>query len=136
MSLRKLVSFLIALALAGCGEEEKTAEVPAPEETASVPQVVQPEKTRRPPAYRAGDVVLRLGEDGVFSMDEVGGSRKIEGRYAVQDGVLTLSQAKGDVGNTKFPVRCRIQHLGGGFVLTGIERSCAVLHGVTFRPAE
>ena len=134
MSVRKLVPLLAALALAGCGEE-KVAEAPAPEETASISRAVQPEPARRTPAYRAGDVILRLGEDGVFSMDEVGGSRRIEGRYTVQDGVLTLSQGRGDVGNTKFPVRCRIQHAGDSFTLTGIERACAVLHGVTFRPA-
>ncbi len=134
MSVRKLVPLLAALALAGCGDE-KVAEAPAPEETASIPRVVQPETARRTPAYRAGDVILRLGEDGVFSMDEVGGSRRIEGRYTLREDVLTLSEAKGDVGNTRFPVRCRVQHVGDSFTLSGIDRSCAVLHGVTFRPA-
>ena len=135
MSVRKLVPFLAVLALAACGDE-KVAEAPGPEETASILRAAQAEKARQAPAYRAGDVILHLGEDGTFTMDEVGGSRKIEGRYSIQDGLLTLSQAKGDVGNTKFPVRCRIRYAGDSFTLTGIERSCAVLHGVTFRPAD
>jgi hypothetical protein len=83
----------------------------------------------------AGAVALRLDPNGTFTMSETGGDRRVEGRYAVQDGIVTFSDPKGDTGAATFPMRCRVQPAGDGFRLAAVEGSCTTLADQTFKPA-
>jgi hypothetical protein len=81
-------------------------------------------------------VSLQLNADNTFVMSEVEGNRKVEGRYALQDGVITFSDPKGDTGPAQFPMRCRFDGSGGSeFRLGDTGGSCARFKDLTFKPA-
>ncbi len=140
LRVKRLAVLLLALPLVACGEDQ-TAETSdsqpqaaAPELTAST-RPAEPWRGLQPRAYAAGSVVLRFEANGAFRISEAAGSRKVDGHYAYTDGVLTLSDAKGDVGTAKFPMRCRLDPAPPGFSLSPIEDSCTVFNRVQFEPA-
>lgn len=84
--------------------------------------------------YIAGPVSLQLNADRSFVMDEVKGERRVEGRYTFQDGVLTFSDARGDIGPEQFPMRCRFQPSGADAFRLGEEGgSCGRFKDLTFK---
>ncbi|MCB5177524.1 copper resistance protein NlpE [Microvirga lenta] len=86
--------------------------------------------------YSAGPVSLQLNPDNTFVMNEVDGNKKVEGRYAYENGVLTLSDPKGDVGQATFPMRCRFETSGASdFRLADNEGACTRFRDLTFKPA-
>ena len=152
LRVKRLAVLLLALPLVACGEDQ-TAETRkgdrdqaqgtaqagelqagAPEPTASAPRPAEPWRGLQPRAYAAGPILLRFDPDGGFSISEAAGSRKVDGHYAYTDGVRTLSDAKGDVGTAKFPMRCRLDPAPPGFSLSPIEDSCTVFNRVQFKP--
>jgi hypothetical protein len=86
--------------------------------------------------YAAGPVTIQLNPDNTFVMQEAGSARKVEGRYAYQDGIVTFSDATGDVGTAQFPMRCRFQTEGAGsFRLADADGACTQFKDLTFKPA-
>ena len=86
-------------------------------------------------AYTSGPVTLRLDPSGSFEMRENEGNRRVEGRYAVQDGVVTFSDPKGDIGGATFPMRCRFEGTASEFKLGDVGNSCVRLKDLSFKPA-
>jgi hypothetical protein len=82
----------------------------------------------------AGAVSLRLNPDQTFVMRGED-QKSVEGRYAFENGILTFSDPTGDVGQATFPMRCRLEESGEGFVLRSVEDSCTRLDNLTFNPA-
>jgi hypothetical protein len=69
-------------------------------------------------------------------MNEVDGNRKVEGRYAYENGVVTFSEPKGDTGPAQFPMRCRFETVGTGeFRLADTDGACPRFKDLTFKPA-
>ena len=144
---KRLAVLLLLLPLVACREDEtadarkgdsgqaQEARTGAPELTASAARPAEPWRGLQPRAYAAGAIVLRFDQDGTFRISEAAGSRKVDGHYAYADGVLTLSDAKGDIGGVKFPIRCRLEPAPPGFSLSPIEDSCRIFNQVRFEPA-
>src|SRR5919199_987476 len=143
LPMTSLAVLLLALPLLGCREEQtaesrkgdraqvrEAAEAGAPDVTASAGRPAEPWRGLQPRAYAAGAIVLRFDPDGTFRISEAAGSRKVDGRYAYADGTLTLSDAKGDTGGVKFPMRCRVDPAPPGFRLSPTEDSCKVFNEV------
>jgi hypothetical protein len=159
------IAVLAALALAGCGEEQAaqnenrttTAQAPAttaPATTAPAAPATTSNTAAPAPAptttgavatgpmqqvvgksYTAGPIALRLDQNGTFEMRETEGSKRVEGKYAVQDGVVTFSDPNGDIGGASFPMRCRFEGTATEFKLGDVENSCVRLKDLTFKPA-
>jgi hypothetical protein len=86
--------------------------------------------------FSVGPISIQLYPDNSFVMNEVEGDRKVEGRYAYQDGIVTFSEPKGDIGPAQFPMRCRLQPgATGEFRFAENEGSCTRLKDLTFKPA-
>lgn len=86
--------------------------------------------------YAAGPMTIQLNPDNTFVMQEPGSARKVEGRYAYQDGIVTFSDATGDTGTAQFPMRCRFQQEGASdFRLTDTDGACSQFRDLTFKPA-
>jgi regulator of replication initiation timing len=92
----------------------------------------EPQATIEPGSYEAGQVIAEFGPDGRFQMARRDGSQVVEGRYEVDDDVVTLSDVSGDLGRTSFPMRCRLAAVDGGFRLEAVNGSCQELAGTTF----
>lgn len=87
-------------------------------------------------AYSAGPISLQLNPDNTFVMNEVDGSRKVEGRYAFENGIVTFSDPKGDIGPATFPMRCRFETAGtSDFRLADNDGACTRFKDLTFKPA-
>jgi hypothetical protein len=69
-------------------------------------------------------------------MSEIAGNRRVNGRYAFENGVLTFSDASGDTGPQQFPIRCRFEAAEerNGFRLADEAGSCKPFGGLTFTP--
>lgn len=89
----------------------------------------------RPQDYISDAVLLRLEPDGRFEMRELAGSRRADGHYRYDDGILTLLDASGDIGSARFPMYCRVRLTGAGFALAIEKGSCRQLDGAEFRAA-
>ena len=85
-----------------------------------------------PGRYEAGPVVAEFGPDNQFQMATSDGTQTVRGRYEVGDGVLSLSDVSGDIGMARFPMRCRLEAVQGGFRLEATDGSCQQLAGTTF----
>ncbi|MBJ6126813.1 hypothetical protein [Microvirga splendida] len=86
--------------------------------------------------YAAGPVTLQLNPDKTFVMRETGSSRKVEGRYAYENGVLIFSDATGDTGTVQFPMHCRfITEGASNFRLADTGGACTQFKDLTFEPA-
>ena len=86
-------------------------------------------------SYVSDAVLLRLDPDGRFEMKELSGSRKASGHYVYNAGVLTLLDASGDVGRTKFPLHCQVQRTVSGFAVSLGQSTCRPFDGIAFRLA-
>lgn len=105
---------------------------PAPEPQRPAPPA---DDTVRPASYVSDAVLLRLGPDGRFEMKELSGSRQASGHYVYDAGVLTLIDATGDVGTTRFPLHCQVQRTVSGFAVSLGQSTCRPLDGIAFRLA-
>lgn len=88
----------------------------------------------RPGEYKAGPLTAFFASDGSFRMSDSDGSKHVTGRYSVESGILTLSDAVGATGGATFPVRCQVEPQPSGFRLLEVDRSCSVFSGVSFAP--
>lgn len=98
----------------------------------AAPGTLQPFQGR---TFSAGPIAIQLNPDSTFVMNEVEGNRRVEGRYAYQDGTMTFSDPKGDIGPAQFPMRCRVQGTASEFRLAEAEGTCTRFKDLTFRPA-
>jgi hypothetical protein len=113
------------------GGTASTTAATSPTSTA-VPGTLQDFQGR---AFTAGPISVQLNPDNTFFMNEVEGSRRVEGRYTYQDGIVTFSDPKGDIGPAQFPMRCRLQGAASEFRLAEAEGSCTRFKDLTFKPA-
>lgn len=88
----------------------------------------------RPGEYAVGPVTAFFASDGTFRLSDADAARHVTGRYAVESGVLTLSDAVGATGGARFPMRCRIEPQTNGFRLFELDNSCSVFSDVEFAP--
>lgn len=109
------------------------------ETTSSVNPAATPASSLEPfqgRTFTAGPVSLQLNPDNTFVMNEVDGNRRVEGRYAFQDGILTFSDPQGDIGPAQFPMRCRFEASGASeFRLADNEGACTRFKDLTFKPS-
>ena len=87
----------------------------------------------KPGAYVSDAVILQLDPNGEFEMKDFGGGRQANGHYAVAAGMLTLLDGTGDVGATKFPLKCRVLQTIDGFAVKLGQPECRQLDGIAFR---
>ncbi|MFB0493656.1 hypothetical protein ABIE45_006312 [Methylobacterium sp. OAE515] len=85
--------------------------------------------------YLSASVALTLRPDEGFRIQELGGSRIAEGRYALGAGSITFTSARGDVGRTRFPLVCRVSGIFGGFQVNSGQPACRAFEGLSFRRA-
>ena len=92
--------------------------------------------TYRDRTYSAGPVSLVLKPDNTFEMMQTAGDQKVTGRYAYENGIVTLSDPQGPVGDAQFPMRCRFETVGTNeFRLAENNGSCTRFKDLTFKPA-
>jgi predicted nucleic acid-binding Zn-ribbon protein len=82
--------------------------------------------------YLYGAVVATFNPDGTFHMTNMRTEDSVRGAYTLEDGVLTLSEAQGDLREVEFPMRCGITDRPSGFVLEDTDGSCSQLAGAGF----
>jgi hypothetical protein len=85
--------------------------------------------------YLSTSVVLSLHPDGTFRVEELGGSRVAQGRYAAGASLLTFTAGHGDVGRTRFPLKCRVVGVFEGFRVGSGQPACRAFDGLSFRRA-
>lgn len=118
-----------------------TASAPAPAPAAPPPSqsaAATPANldTYRDRTYSAGPVSLVLKPDNTFEMMQTAGDQKVTGRYAYENGIVTLSDPQGPVGDAQFPMRCRFETVGTNeFRLAENNGSCTRFKDLTFKPA-
>jgi DNA repair exonuclease SbcCD ATPase subunit len=112
------------------GAERAEAEAQADVEAVPEPAPIAPGE------YTSGAVTASFGPDGSFTMENSERSQSVQGRYAVETGVLTLSDAEGDIGRVQFPLQCGVEAAGNGFRLSAHEGGCANLDGTVFEPTQ
>ena len=88
-----------------------------------------------PGAYSTGTINALFGEDGTFQMTTDRG-RRVIGRYEASGDRLTLTEATGSIGRTRFPMECQLSGDGAGFTLGAVEESCRLFDGLTFELAQ
>lgn len=88
----------------------------------------------QPGRYQADPIALRLEAGNKFVMTEREGNREVQGRYEYKNAVITFTDASGDLGKAKFPIRCKVETLGTTFKFVEDGGSCQALNGLTFRP--
>ena len=91
-----------------------------------------PAERIRPSLYLSDSVELLLQPDGTFMLSELGGSRRASGRYTSGAGFLTFTSGQGDVGQTRFPLTCRVSGTFNGFAVTRDQPKCRPFDGLAF----
>jgi hypothetical protein len=91
-----------------------------------------------PGLYRTGDIVADFRGDGTFEMTNEARGQSATGRYAVAEGILTLSEPEGDLRRgVDFPLDCALEPGETGFALSDAQGgTCGPLAGASFGPAE
>jgi hypothetical protein len=91
----------------------------------------------RPGQYIMGPIAAHFAADGTFEMASADGGQSVTGRYAVEDGILTLEDVEGDIRWTEFPVSCAIEPEAIGFSLHAQEEEggCDIFSGQLFERA-
>ena len=79
-----------------------------------------------------GKITAIFATDGTFRMENRGTGHAVKGTYALSDGILTLSEAEGDLGKAQFPMRCAITPQDAGFALAEDDGTCTFLAGASF----
>ncbi len=87
--------------------------------------------TLEPGVYTAGPLAVALGDDGRFVMRNDSRGEEVTGSYAVNDGLLTLMEAEGDIGTTPFPMTCALRRSPDGLVLEHAGVVLCPLAGLT-----
>lgn len=83
--------------------------------------------------FKAGPVSIALRPDNSFEMQSAATKETVTGRYTYNDGVISFTDPKGDIGGAKFPMQCRIVATdGGGFQLTDAGGSCSYFQDLKF----
>jgi hypothetical protein len=85
--------------------------------------------------YLSDSVAVSLQPDGAYRVEELGGSRIARGRYAAGADLLTFVAGQGDVGRTRFPLKCRVAGMYGGFRVGAGQPACRAFEGLSFRRA-
>ncbi len=85
--------------------------------------------------YLSDAVAFSLQPDGTYRIEELGGSRFARGRYTVGSDLLTFVVGQGDVGRTRFPLKCRVAGMYGGFRVGAGQPACRAFEGLSFRRA-
>jgi len=67
--------------------------------------------------YVYNQIVASFDDDGRFHMTNLQSGEAVVGAYALEDGMLTLSEAEGDLRVAQFPMRCAVTEQAGGFTL-------------------
>ncbi len=122
-------------AVSTSGEVTRTATPPAgnPQTAAAAMTSLEPFQAQ---TYGAGPMTIQLNRDNTFVMRQTGTSRKVEGRYTYQDGIVTFSEATGDIGAAQFPMRCRFETGGPSqFRLVDTDGACPQFKDLTFKLA-
>ena len=81
---------------------------------------VTSEVTLKPGTYTAGSLKMTFEDDGQFILRNDTRGEEVTGRYSVNDALLTLVEAQGDIGTNSFPMMCALRQSDEGLVL---ERS-------------
>jgi chromosome segregation ATPase len=89
--------------------------------------------TLAPGSYSSGAISMILAEDGQFTLSHAKRDEEVAGRYEVNEGQLTLIDAKGDVGTTIFPMTCGVQRAEAGFALAQVGEQVCPLAGLTWQ---
>ncbi len=88
-----------------------------------------------PGIYLSASVALSLQPDGTFLLQELGGTRRATGRYTASPSMLVFASGRGDVGRTRFPLKCRVADAFGGFRVVPGQSGCKPFEGLSFRTA-
>ncbi len=97
------------------------------------PGLAEADGTIRETSYVSDAVMLTFAPDGTFEMKQLAGSKHAAGHFTYADGVLTLLDGTGDVGRTRFPLRCQVQKAVNGFAVSLGQTACRPLDGIAFR---
>ncbi len=89
----------------------------------------------KPGIYLSASVALSLEAGGAFLVQELGGTRRASGRYAIGAGTLVFKSGEGDVGKTRFPLTCRLVGIFDGFAVAPAQPDCRPFNGLSFRTA-
>ena len=127
-------------------ERRMSEQLQSQEASAAAPEGTEPaaqegaepaaEAELAPGTYSAGAVVVTLGEDGRFVLRNDASGQEVTGSYATEAGRLTLSEAKGDVGRTRFPMTCSVKQSDGGLMLEETGDEPCALTGLTLEPQQ
>jgi hypothetical protein len=72
------------------------------------------------PYESATGLKFTLREDGAFILsDRI--NRQVTGRYEIENGAMTLSEASGRLGTARFPMTCPYSQTENGFTLGAAE---------------
>lgn len=83
--------------------------------------------------FSSGPVSILLRADQTFEVRSNSTDQAVEGRYSYHGGVISLTDARGDVGGARFPMRCRLQTTSNGFQLTDADGNCDYFRDLNFR---
>jgi DNA repair exonuclease SbcCD ATPase subunit len=89
--------------------------------------------TLAPGSYSSGAISMILAENGGFTLSHAERDEEVAGRYEASEGQLTLSDAKGDVGTTIFPMTCGVQRAEAGFTIAQVGEQVCPLAGLTWQ---
>lgn len=89
--------------------------------------------TLAPGSYSSGAISMILTTDGRFTLSHEERDEEVAGRYLASEGQLTLSDAKGDVGTTTFPMICEVQSTQTGFEIVQTSEQVCPLAGLTWK---
>jgi TolA-binding protein len=89
--------------------------------------------TLAPGSYSSGAISMILAEDGGFTLSHAERDEEVAGLYEASEGQLTLSDAKGDVGTTIFPMTCGVQRAEAGFTIAQVGEQVCPLAGLTWQ---
>ncbi|HEX4766805.1 MAG TPA: lysozyme inhibitor LprI family protein [Lichenihabitans sp.] len=126
------LTLMLALAPAGVAPAPRASPAP-PGAVLPKPGIADTDGTIRATSYVSDAVMLTFAADGTFEMKQLAGSKHAAGHFAYADGVLTLLDGTGDVGRTRFPLRCQVQKAVNGFAVSLGQTACRPLDGIAFR---
>nr|WP_162623762.1 hypothetical protein [Paracoccus saliphilus] len=82
--------------------------------------------------YEHDGVTAIFVDDGTFEMTNADNKETVVGNYSLAEGLLTLTEASGDLRGAEFPMRCTIVAEALGFRLEDEDGSCKLLSGISF----
>ena len=85
--------------------------------------------------YEYGPVIAVFSDGGSFEMENSITGKAMSGTFTLEEDILELSDAEGDLGDAEFPIRCTIVPETAGFTLEETDNTCGLLSGVSFSRA-